>query len=390
MALSARKVQTAETGKYLDGDGLWLIKRSKDKGKWVLRFRYNGSRREMGLGAWPLVSLAEARGGAELARKQISQGIDPIQARKEHEQARAVVPTFAECAELAFEARKASLRGEGVNGRWMSPLTLHIIPKMGSKLVTEIDQNDVAAALRPIWRKKYPTADKAAGRIHTVLEYAVAQGHMANLIAVKMARVLLGDPGHKVEHHAAMPWQDVPAYYQSLGVGSTVRRVLSFMLLVGGGARTTPVRLARYDEIEGNQWTIPAENMKGMEGKVASFRIPLSRPALDLIEICSKLHTSEWIFPGPSGNPITDVMTSKFMNDLPYTPHGFRSSFREWMAEQSIPHEVAETALAHQVGTKVTRAYMRDDYWTQRSQIMDDWAEFLTQKKPASQTASRF
>lgn len=382
MPLSARKAATAKAGKYLDGDGLWLLKHSKEKGRWFLRFRFGDRRREMGLGSFPAVSLAEAREQAKAARELIRQGTNPIEARK----ARAapapaiIVPTFEECALAAYEARKASLRGGGKAGRWLSPLERHIFPAMGGVIMTEVDQNTVADALRPIWRTKYPTADKAAGRIHTVVKYAIAQGHAANLNAVEMARILLGDPGHKVEHLSAMPWQDVPAFYQSLGVGSTVRRVLAFMLLTGGGARTAPVRLARYDEIDGDQWTIPGDKMKGREGKTEPFRIPLSPPAMELVEICRNLHRSEWLFPGPSGKPISDVMTSKFMRDLPYTPHGFRSTFRDWMAAQDVPFEVAETAIAHKVGSKVTRAYLRDDYWEQRKDVMRRWADHLGQR----------
>ena len=386
MKLTARQIKSLPAGKYLDGNGLFLRKSDRDRGKWLFRFAINKKRSEMGLGAWPAVSLAEAREAAGAARALAKQGINPIDARKIAAVRRHGIPIFREVAIAAFEARKATLRDGGRAGRWLSPLERHIFPVMGDVLVTDLDQNIIADALRPIWRSKYPTADKAAGRINIALEYAVAQGHDINLNAVRMARILLGDAGHKVAHHPAMPWREMPAFYQSLGAGSAVRRVLSFLILTGGGAsRSTPVRFARFDEIRGDEWMIPAEKMKGREGQARDFRIPLSEPALELIEVCRKLTGGEWIFPGPRGRPISDVMTSKFMREagLPYHPHGFRSSFRDWMAHIEVPYEVAETAIAHRVGSKVSQAYLRDDYWEQRRSIMHRWANHLEGKGSA-------
>ena len=381
MKLSARKAQTADKGIYQDGNGLILVKRNKASGFWKFRFSFDGKRPEMGVGSFPEVSLAQAREAAGDARRLVSEGINPIQARKDAELKRRGVPTLKEVIYAAHEARKASLKEGGAAGRWLSPLELHVIPEIGDKLVTDIDQNVIKDTLASIWRTKYPTADKALGRLRTALEYAKASGHDIDLDSVRMARVILGDPGHKVEHIKAMPWQEVPEFFQSLGYGSTTQRVLAFMILVGAGARTAPVRLAEYSEIEGDCWTVPAEKMKGREGQGADFRIPLNEPALELIDICRQLNgESKWIFPGPKGKPITDVMTSKFMRDrdLPYKPHGFRSSFREWMAHIEISFEIAETAIAHRVGNKVSQAYMRDDYFEKRRVIMHDWAKHLT------------
>lgn len=340
----------------------------------------------MGLGGWPAVSLADARKAAGEARDLVQRGINPIDARRTAGRRKGDVPTLAECIYSAYEARRPSLKSRGSAGRWISLMELHVIPRIGDVPVTEIDQNIIADALRPIWRTKNPTASKAANRITISLEYAVAQGHTVNLNAVRMARILLGDSGHKVEHHPAMPWHEVPAFYQSLGAGSSVRRVLAFLILTGGGsARSTPVRFARFDEIDGDQWTIPAEKMKGRRGQTQDFRVPLSAPALELVKICQELTGGEWLFPGPSGRPISDVNTSKFMRDagLKYVPHGFRSSFRDWMAHIEVPFEVAETAIAHRVGNKVTRAYLRDDYWEQRRVIIHRWANHLQGKGAA-------
>lgn len=379
MKLSARQIMHAPSGKLQDGNGLTLIKRSKDKGKWVFRFSMDGKRPEMGLGTWPSVSLAEARTLAADARQLIQAGKNPIRERNAARVSSKTVPTLEAVIHLAFESRKAGLRDEGKAGRWLSPLKLYVIPKIGSLLVTDIDQNLLTETLKPIWRTKYPTAEKALGRLNIALEYAAAQGHDVNLNCVKSARLLLGESGHKVEHYLAMPWQEVPAFYRTLGTSSTIRRLLSFMLLTGCATRTTPIRFARFDQIDGEEWRIPARLMKGREGKTEDFRVPLSKPALSLLQTCKKQSDCDWVFPGPRGNPITDVMTSKFMRDhgSDFKPHGFRTSFREWMAHIDIPFEIAETAIAHQVGTKVTRAYLRDDYWEKRKAIMNKWAHHL-------------
>lgn len=379
MKLTSRQIMHAEPGKLQDGKGLFLVKRTKANGKWLFRFSFDGKRPEMGLGTWPEISLAEARSRASSARELIGAGKNPIRERNASRIARRAVPTFAEVVELAFESRKAGLRDAGKAGRWLSPLELHVIPKIGNLLVTDIDQNILYETLKPIWRTKYPTAEKALGRINVALEYAVAQGHDVNLSIVTSARLLLGVSGHKVQHHLAMPWQEVPSFYRTLGTSSTVRRLLSFMILTGGAARTTPVRYARFDQITGNEWLIPADLMKGREGKTQAFRVPLSEAALQVVQACKDTTGGNWIFPGTRGKPITDVMSSKFMRDRGeiYKPHGFRTSFREWMAHIDVPFEVAETAIAHQVGTKVTRAYLRDDYWEKRVVIMDKWAQHL-------------
>ena len=176
-----------------------------------------------------------------------------------------------------------------------------------------------------------------------------------------------------------MPWQEVPAFYQALGTTSTVRRMLAFMILTGGAARSTPIRQARYDQIRGNEWRVPADLMKGREGKTRDFRVPLSDPAIELIDKCRNMTGGEWMFPGQRGRPISDAMISKFMRELGcvYKPHGFRTSFREWMAHNNVPFEIAETAIAHQFGSSVTRAYLRQDYWTKREAIMVQWANHL-------------
>ena len=385
MKLSAKFVQTAPKGVHQDGHGLMIKKADKASGYWVFRFTLDGKRRDYQLGKWPNMSLADARKARDAARALVDQGINPIEWRKDRKRKRAGTPTVRETVYTAFEAVRAGLKGDGKNARWLSPLELHVLPKIGDKLITDIDQSVIADAIRPIWRTKNPTAVKALNRLNVAIGYAVAQEYIDRGDYVATARKLLGDSGHIETHHKAMPWQDVPAFYQSLGVDAAVRRVLSFMLLTGGGARTTPVRMARYDQIEGDVWTVPGELMKGREGRTANFRIPLSAEALGLVALCKDLTGGEWIFPGPRGKPISDAMTSKFMRDhnIPYRPHGFRSTFRDWLSHIETPFEIAETCIAHSVGSKVTRAYLRDDFLEKRRVIMARWSRHLRGEQSA-------
>ena len=379
MALSVKFITAADKGVYQDGDGLMLKKTKKSAGYWVFRFTLDGKRRDFNVGKWPDMSLADARKARNSSRKLVDQGLNPADERKQQRLNRAGEPSLTETIYAAYEARKASLKSDGRAGRWLSPLELHIIPAIGHLPVTSIDQNLIRDALRPIWRDKNPTAKKAITRLKIALDHAVAQGWDVKTDSIHKAKILLGESGHIETHHAAMPWQELPAFYQTLGDGATVRRVLSFMLLTGGGARTAPVRMAKYDQIDGDVWTVPGALMKGREGRTADFRIPLSAQALELVELCRTLSDSEWIFAGPRGKPISDVMTSKFMRDhgIPYRPHGFRSSFRDWLAHIGTPFEIAETCIAHQVGSKVTRAYLRDDFLEKRRVIMAKWAAHL-------------
>jgi integrase len=347
--LTARGIASLDVGKHADGGGLWLHKRPDGGAQWFLRITIFGMRREMGLGPYPAVSLSEARQKATDARAQVRQGIDPIndRERKKREAVRNL-HRFKEVALDAFESRKAQLKGDGLAGRWFSALELHVLPKLGNVPVAQIDQIYIRDTLRPIWHAKAETAQKALSRINIVLKHAAALGFQVDLQAPEKARALLGKPRHKTENIPALPWQEVPAFYASLNEVSSTHLALRFLILTG--MRSTPVRHLHEDQISGDVWTIPAETMKGKRDATEDFRVPLCRETLAIIETARRGARGGYLFPSPLKGVISDATMARHMErqNMEARPHGFRTSLRVWLAEQTdAPHEVAETMLAH-------------------------------------------
>lgn len=259
--LSATGAKSAPVGKHADGGGLWLVKRADGGAQWVLRVTAHGRRREMGLGAYPDVSLKEARGAADAARAVVCKGQDPIKERERARRAAARnIHMLADIALDAFESRKAELKGDGKAGRWYSPLELHVLPKLGKVPVADIDQKDIRDTLAPIWHSKAVTARKAMNRLSIVMRHAAALGLDVDLQATDKAVALLGKQRHTAKNVPAMNWRDVPAFYQSLG-GSVTELALRLLILTA--VRSGPLRMMHVDQIDGDIWTIPAEAMKG-------------------------------------------------------------------------------------------------------------------------------
>lgn len=380
--LTATKVRNAKPGKYSDGAGLWLHKRKDGGAQWVLRVTVHGRRREMGLGRLSDVSLKEAREAADRWRALVRAGKDPIKERERmRREAAKEDHTLASVALEAFEARKAQLKGDGKAGRWFTPLELHILPKLGKVPVEDIDQRDIKNTLAPIWHSKADTARKALNRLNITLEHAAAMGLDVDMQATQKAKALLGKSRHKERQIPAMPWQEVPAFYESLSDGTVTHLALRLLILTG--LRSKPIRFCRLEEIEGDVWTVPAENMKSLKGNEEEFRVPLSQEALEVIEQAKPLARKGYLFPSIRRGVISDATMSALMKrrGLEFRPHGFRSSFRTWCSEAAgVPDNVAEAALAHVFGTKVSRAYNRTDLLEKRRPVMAQWADHVTGK----------
>lgn len=378
--LSALAVSKMGPGKYCDGAGLYLLKKSERSGKWVYIFTLHGRKREMGLGAYPVVSLKSAREEAEKWRSVVRQNIDPINEReRQKREAARNLHLLEDIAKSAFESRKAELKGDGENGRWFSPLELHVLPKLGKVPVSEIHQNDIRDTLAPIWHSKASTAEKALGRLAICMRHAAALGLDVDLQATEKARALLGKQRHTVKHIPAMPWQEVPAFYASLADGSVTH--LAMRLLILTGVRSRPLRFIHDDQIDGDVWTVPGEAMKGEEGKTSDFRVPLSTEAMKVVEEARRHARGGFLFPSIRKGVISDMTMAAFMEraDLEYRPHGFRSSLRDWIAETTTtPHDIAETVLAHTVGGKVERSYRRTDFLEQRRVLMERWGQHVS------------
>lgn len=334
----------------------------------------------MGLGAYPAVSLAEARKAADSARATVRTGLDPIKERlRERRDAIRNLHVLEDIARDAFESRKAELKGDGKSGRWFSPLELHVLPKLGKLPVANIDQTDIRDCLAPIWHAKAETAQKAIGRLAICLKHAAALGLQVDLQATDKARALLGKPRHKSENIPALHWRDVPNFYASLSDGTVTHLALRLLILTG--VRSGPLRFMRNDQIQDAVWTIPANGMKGRVDATADFRVPLSDEALAVIE-AAKAHARDgYLFPSVKKGVISDATMSRMMErrGMIERPHGFRSSLRDWLAEATdASHDVAETMLGHVVGGSVERAYRRTDFLEQRRALLARWAQHVT------------
>jgi len=372
--LTQLSAKALERGKYADGQGLWLVKRDKLFGKWTLRLVVGGARREMGLGRWPDVSIAEARGRAAEARKMLRDGNDPIASRQ---RAKRTIPklTLLRAIEGCFEAKKAELKRDGDAGRWMSPLTVHIIPKLGAVPVEEIDQHHLLEILRPIWHEKSEAARKALNRINMTLKHAAALGLAVDLQAPMKTKALLGKQRHTAEHIPSLPYADAPAFYKSLvGVEGIAALALRFLILTV--ARTSEVRFATFDEIPGDVWNLPAARTKTGRDR----RIPLTEEAVAIVARAREETNGGYLFPSTGGKPLSDAGMAALMKrqSLAARPHGFRATFRTWVEEQTdTPFEVKESALGHLVDSEVVRAYQRSDRFERRQQLMEQWTNFL-------------
>ncbi len=369
------KAKALPAGKYADGHGLWLIKRDKQTGKWILRLVVHSKRREMGLGSWPDVSIAEAREHAALARKTLRKGNDPIVERQKL-RSRVDRLTFKDAVTGCFKARQAELKNDGNAGRWLSPLKVHAIPKLGTLPVEQIDQHEIIRVIEPIWHSKPVAATKAVNRIGLVLKHAAALGLDVDLQATMKAKALLGKQRHEVKHIPSMPYQDVPDFYTSLTQKSTVA-ALALRFLILTATRTSEVRFAHVDEIDGSLWVIPAARTKtGRE-----HRVPLSEPALAVLAEAKPLIKDGILFPSPAGKALSDAAMARLLDREGITarPHGFRSSFRTWVEEQTnTEHDVKEAALGHVVGSSVERAYQRSDRLEKRRILMEKWDKFVS------------
>lgn len=372
--LSALKAKSLPAGKHCDGNGLWLFKATKEKGKWKLRFSTAGRVREMGLGRWPDVSLAEARESAAQARKHVRAGVDPIDDRRKARH-RISAMTVQEAVESCYAAKQAELKGDGKVGRWLSPLKLHVLPKIGSEPIESVDQHTIKSVLGELWHEKPETARKALNRLNLTLTHASAHGLSVDLQAVLKAKALLGKQRQEVKHIPALPYQEVPAFYKMLCEQQSMTRLaLRFLILTL--ARTSEIRFAQYTEINNNVWTIPPERTKTK----SENRIPLIEEALAVIELAKVRNGQTLLFPSPNDKPMSDVTMSRFMERAGYDarPHGFRSSFRSWAEEVSgADYATMEASLGHVVGSEVVRAYQRSDLLNKRHNLLNQWSKLV-------------
>ena len=375
-ALSAAFIRSAPPGRHADGNGLFLYVKPEGTRSWIQRLVLRGRRREMGLGAAGLVSLADAREVALANRKLARSGGDPLAEKR-----RAVgVPTFAEAARRVIEQKRAGWRGKYHAHNWLRSLERYAFPRIGKRPVSEVSAADLLEILTPIWHSKAETARAVRQRLRAVLEWSIAMELRSDNPCDRIGPVL-GAQGDIVTHRQALPHKDVAAAIETVRASTSAQPSvkLAFELLVLTAARSAEVRLATWEEmnVAGRVWTIAAERMKAKR----EHRVPLCGRAVEILEAARELAgDSPLVFPMRSGRPIAASTLPKMLKYLGISavPHGFRSSFRDWAAEKTdYPREVIEAALAHVVPNKVEAAYARSDLFERRRLLMDDWARYL-------------
>jgi integrase len=363
---------------------------------WILRFTVGAKRRDMGLGGFPDVTLAQAREKAREARDLMEHGVDPILHRKQAKSAlaakQATEKTFAACAREYIQAKSSEWSNEKHAQQWTNTLETYAFPVLGQLLVSDVGLPQVLGVLKPIWQEKTETATRVRGRMEVILDWATVhhyrqgpnparwKGHLDKILAAPTKVT-------KVKHHKAMGVDAVAGFLaairQQSGMGP---RALEFAVLTA--ARSGEVRGATWAEIDMDvkEWNVPAERMKA--GK--EHRVPLSEPALELLRNLprmkdAELQDVELVFPSSQNKPLSDMTLTQVMRRMKIdaVPHGFRSTFRDWASERTNhSRDVVEMALAHAIGSKVEAAYRRGDLFGKRRRLMEDWARFCDKVQP--------
>jgi integrase len=346
----------------------------------MLRAILNGKRRDFGLGPASLVTLAEARELAADYRKMISKGIDPKEnARKRRDELNAI-PTFKEAAERTHAEHKEGWRNDKHKAQWLSTLEAYVFPAIGHLPVDQVTAPAIRDLLAAIWLTKPETARRVRQRIGAVLNWSFAKGYRSAEAPMQAIDVGLTRQPKRNKHHEALPYAEAPALMRKLEApGSMGRMALRFAILTA--ARSGEVRKATWGEmnVADKSWTVPGERMKAGVTHI----VPLPDAAVEILLAIQPEGTrpDQFVFPGKGDKPLSDMTLMKALRTaLPgtMTVHGFRSTFRDWIEEETdYPESVSEIALAHTPGDKVKAAYRRTKLIEKRRKAMNDWAEFL-------------
>jgi len=379
--LTGKQIRNARPGYHSDGGGLYLQKREGGSGSWIFRYERGGKERWLGLGSLDTVSVDQAREQARQFRKALLDGRDPVIERhaERARQAKAAAETilFRDAWAAVVEARKHEWKGDDTRKQWDASLAS--VKALGGVPCDMITTAMVHDALAPIWKRTQDTADKTRGRIEAVIAWAL----------VKMGRTNVPNPGRwkhnldkllrdtaETKHHEALPYDKMGEFMAKLRARQTVAaRALEFCILTA--VRSGEAMGARWEEIDGDTWSIPAVRMK--EGK--AHTVPLTARALEIVNAMPR--TSEFIFAATDGRRAGQQIGRDAFKDtlkglgVDCTAHGFRSTFTDWAADRtSYAHEVREMCLAHAIPHKTEKAYRRGELLDKRRRLMEAWAEF--------------
>lgn len=375
--LTATEVKSlTEAGRYNDGDGLILNVAPGGSKSWILRVQFEGKRRDIGLGSTKVLTLAEARTKSHEYRRLIAQGIDPVAEKKKE---KVTIPTFRVAAEQVHAEHKASWKNGKHQAQWITTLETYAFPFIRDRLVNDIEGPQIRKALLPIWLSKPETARRVRQRIGAVLDWAYVNGFRDSEAPMRSLSKGLPRQPKGDGHFAAMPYTEIPAFMKKLRERSSVGR-LAMEVLILTAARSGEVRGATWSEFDLDKamWSIPATRMKMGRPHL----VPLAPQVLQAIERAKAFSApcTDLVFPGMKPKrPMSDMTLLRILRDMDtgVTVHGFRSAFRDWVADKTnYPGEVAEAALAHTNTNRVEAAYRRTDFLEKRKALMADWAAY--------------
>jgi integrase len=393
--LSALEVKSEKRrGLHRCGDGLYLQVSQWGTKSWVVRYMMAGRARKMGLGPVNVVSLADARDKARVAKRQLLEGDDPIDARlsarMERRAEAAKIATFKDCAEDYIKAHEMTWRNAKHRAQWKSTLKTYAYPIIGDLNVSAIDTPHVLKIIQPIWYTKTETAKRIRGRIEVILDYAKVGGHRGGENPARWAGHIehnLPDPTavYEVRHHPALPYAELPPFMRDLRLRAGVSaRALEFTVL--NALRTDATIKAQWTQIDfaAKTWTVPRLNMKPKRGQPVATNphvVPLSDRAIEILESLPREEHNPFVFiGGKRGMAITNMAMAEMLKGMGYpghraTVHGFRSCFKDWASEKTeYPEIVVEMALGHIISDKVQKAYRRGNLMEKRTALMTDWS----------------
>ena len=372
--------KTNKPGKYSDGLGLYLIVEPTGSKRWEQRLTIKGKRCDLGLGSTKLVTLEEARLTAQSNKKTAKDGGDPRQFKKLQEGERL---SFYEVTLSAHQVLAPTLKTEKYAEQWLATLENHVFKVIGHKPISSITSADILSVLAPIWTEKTDTAKKLKQRLSYIMKWAKAQAYYTGDNPVELAEQALPRLKGSERHFKALLYIELPSIIsvlQYLEIQTSTKLSLQFLILTA--SRQKEVLNAKWDEIDFNlnKWTVPANRMKA--GK--EHRVPLCERAVEILNsIKSTRDPQEFVFPGwKAGTGLSDgamLVLLKKMDVGPYTPHGFRSTFRDWAAERAhqFSNETIELALAHTIKNRAERAYRRGDQLERRRDLMAAWNQYI-------------
>ena len=366
--------------------GLYLHVNARGARSWILRVVVGDKRRDMGLGGYPDIGVADARQKAREARLKIEQGVDPIllrkQAKSELMALQATDKTFEQAAGEYIKIHAESWSNDKHRKQWERTLTAYAFPVVGKLSLRHIRQEHILKILEPIWTTKTETATRVRGRIESILDWAKVKGLRSgeNPAAWKghLDHMLPAPTRLKnVEHLAAVPVRDMPGFMVKLReAAGTAAQALEFLILTA--ARSGEVRGITWQEVslEDALWVVPAERMKMKK----EHRVPLSDRALSILKSQPRIDENPLVFPALRGSQMSDATMSAVLKrmGIDATVHGFRSSFRDWCGDYTnYPRDLAEQCLAHGADDPVEAAYRRGDALERRREIMNEWSKFV-------------